>query len=51
MVMGDTKISSRCGDCGEPIELAVTGGKLEHHNEVIHFSVAATDWWKDVVYT
>jgi hypothetical protein len=44
----DGRIETSCGDCGEPMSIAVRGGQLEPAEGVIHFAVPAAHWWDDI---
>jgi Alkylmercury lyase len=48
----DGEVTTDCPDCGEPIELSVSQGKLEGDaGLVIHYGVPASRWYEDVAYT
>jgi hypothetical protein len=47
----DASIEATCGDCDEPIALAVEAGQLKGGSELIHFAVPAAFWWDDIVFT
>jgi hypothetical protein len=52
VVLGkDALIQAACGDCDEPITLAVESGHLKGGSELIHFAVPAARWWDDIVFT
>jgi len=44
------RVSTECGDCGEPIEIDV-GGEPEPAGYVFHVAVPAAQWWDDIVFT
>lgn len=47
----DARISARCGESGEPIELAVDGGRVRGAGEVVHFLVPFCQWYDDLIHT
>ena len=48
----DGVVGSECPDCGEPLELEVSGGELVRGSELlVHFVVPARRWWDDIVFT
>jgi hypothetical protein len=47
----DGHVSSSCPDCGEPIEVDVTGAGPEPDGLVFHVLVPARHWWDDIVFT
>ncbi len=51
MLNCDARIVTRCGDCGEPVTLAVMDGEVVGDTEVVHFAVPAVRWWEDIVFT
>ncbi|NIN72461.1 MAG: hypothetical protein GTO46_11200 [Gemmatimonadetes bacterium] len=51
MLNCDARIVTRCGDCGEPVTVAVMDGEVVGGKEVIHFAVPALRWWEDIVFT
>ena len=48
---GEGIVETSCPDCSEPLGLRVTGGKLAEADSVVHFSVPASRWWDDIVFT
>jgi hypothetical protein len=48
---GDGRVSTACPDCGQPLELRVTGRRLVPVDAVVHFSVPARHWWDDIIHT
>ena len=48
---GDGRIESTWSDTGEPVVLTVTGDQLDSTHGYIHFTVPASRWWDDVVFT
>ena len=51
MLDTDGRVVTRCGDCREPLELAVQGGELSRTDWMLHFGVPAAHWWDDIGYT
>ena len=51
MLGGDGEISTRCGDCGEPMTMFVDRGRLERADGVAHFAVPAARWWDNIGFT
>jgi hypothetical protein len=47
----DAEITAPCGDCGEPMRLEVRSGELVRSEGVVHFGVAAHQWWDNIGYT
>ncbi len=47
----DAVIESEWLDTGEPVELAISDGRLRHTDGFIHFAVPARHWWDDIVET
>lgn len=48
---GEGSVETNCPDCGEPLALTVSGGKLTDAAGVVHFSVPARLWWENIVFT
>jgi hypothetical protein len=46
----DATIECTCGDCGQPMSVAIRDGQA-HGSGVIQFGVPALHWWDDIVYT
>ena len=44
-------VRTSCGDCGDPIQLEVTDGKLTRDEGIIHFGVPARNWWDNIGFT
>lgn len=44
----EATLSAPCGDCGELLQLHVTGGQLAPSESLVHFAVPARDWWKNI---
>ncbi len=51
MLNCDARIVTCCGDCGEPLTLAVMDGEVVGGTEVVHFAVPAVRWWENIVFT
>lgn len=51
MLNCDARIVTRCGDCGDPVTLAVMDGEVVGDEEVVHFAVPALRWWENIVFT
>jgi len=47
----DATIEASCACCGEPMTLAVEGGRPLPAEGVAHFAVPAAHWWDDLPYT
>jgi alkylmercury lyase-like protein len=47
----DGVVRAGCGDCGEPLDLEVTGGRLTRSEGIIHFAVPALRWWDNIGFT
>jgi alkylmercury lyase-like protein len=47
----DAVIRTACGDCSDPLELEIAGGKLTRSEGVIHFAVPAHHWWDNIGFT
>ena len=47
----DATVRASCACCGEPMTLAVTGGRALPAPGVAHFAVPAAHWWDDLPYT
>lgn len=47
----DARVKASCPCCGEAMTLRVENGSLVEGDGIVHFSVPARDWWKNVVYT
>jgi len=48
---GTGHVATACGDCGEPLEVAVADGTLAPVDGVAHFAVPARHWWDDIGFT
>ena len=46
----DGTVTTRCGDCGDPLEVAVERGS-PRGDVVLHIAVPAHEWWDDIVFT
>ena len=51
MVGADGVVSTSCPDCGDPLELQISGGELEPVDAVVHFAVPAARWWDNIGFT
>lgn len=51
MLNCDARIVTRCGDCGDPLTLAVMDGEVVGDTEVVHFAVPASRWWENIAFT
>ena len=51
MLDKDGTLSTFCPDCDEPLRLDVRDGKVNHSDEVVHFSVPAARFWDDIGFT
>ena len=47
----DVAIEAEWLDTGEPVDLAISDGRLSHTDGFIHFAVPARHWWDDIVET
>jgi hypothetical protein len=47
----DGQVSTTCLDCGDPIEIELTGGRPSPDDYVFHVAVPAARWWDDIVFT
>jgi hypothetical protein len=47
----DTRIDARAGDDGEPIRLAVDGGRVMGWDGVVHFPLPFRRWYDDLIET
>ena len=47
----DARIRASCACCGDPMTLAVVGGKPVAAKGIGHFAVPAAHWWNDLPYT
>ena len=44
----DASIQAPCGDCGELLHLEFRAGELVRADGLVHFAVAAREWWKNI---
>jgi hypothetical protein len=51
MIGKDGQVRSSCPDCGEGLRLSVKNGEMESTSHLAHFSVPASRWWDDIVFT
>jgi hypothetical protein len=47
----DARIDATCGDCGDPIQLEIRNGQIEHSEAIVHFAVPAARWWENIGFT
>jgi Alkylmercury lyase len=47
----DGTATTKCPDCGKPLELRIAGGELQPIDAVAHFAVPARKWWDDIGFT
>lgn len=47
----DAVVEAAWMDSGEPVDLAIVGGDLDHSDGFIHFKIPARKWWDDIVET
>ncbi len=47
----DAAIEAEWFDTAEPVDLAVSDGRLSHTDGFIHFAIPARHWWDDIVET
>lgn len=47
----DGRIETSCPDCGEPMRIAVAGGRPAQTDLWFHCLVPAARWWTDIVFT
>ena len=47
----DAVITAACGDCGARMTLEVRNGRLVREEGVVHFAVAAHQWWDNIGFT
>ncbi len=47
----DGRVETSCADCGDPIEVEVTGERPDDGALVFHCLVPASRWWDDIVFT
>ena len=46
----DAEIRCSCGDCDEPMTVAIRSGRVSGDG-IVHFGTPAIHWWDDIVYT
>lgn len=51
MTARDGSVETSCPDCGEALSLTVATDSLTRAEGVVHFAVAASHWWDDIVFT
>lgn len=47
----DGRITSTWADTGEPVELSIIDGELDHHDGYVCFPLPANRWWDDILFT
>lgn len=47
----DGRIESTWADTGEPVQFAISAGRLDSVEGHVHFAVPAWQWWDDIVFT
>jgi alkylmercury lyase-like protein len=50
MLRSDAVITTSCGDCGEAMQVHVTGDRVSGEG-LLHFAIPARQWWNDIVFT
>ncbi|MPZ92195.1 MAG: hypothetical protein GEU68_11270 [Actinobacteria bacterium] len=48
MLGDDGSVTGLCPDCGDELELRVSGGRIEPADYVVHYAVPAARWWDDI---
>lgn len=48
---GTGRVTTGCGDCGEPMSLEIRDRWLVHGEGVVHFGVPAREWWDNIGFT
>lgn len=51
MLKKGARIVASCGDCNDPMVLAVEDGSLVDNSGVVHILVPAKHWWDDIVFS
>ena len=51
MLGGTGKVATRCPDCGDPLDIDLTGGEIPQRDHVVHYLVPARKWWDDIGFT
>ena len=46
----EATVRALCGDCGDPLSIEFSNGKLARAEGVIHFAVPARRWWENVAF-
>lgn len=49
-LQADATITTRCGDCGNELGLAVRQGRLVRSEGIVHFAVPAMRWWENLAF-
>lgn len=48
-MLGDEgSVTTPCPDCGDELDLRVSGGRIEPTDYVVHYAVPAAHWWDDI---
>jgi hypothetical protein len=47
----DAEIEAACAQSGEPIQLRVTGQKIQGSDALVHFLVPFREWYNDLTFT
>lgn len=47
----DGEVSTACPNSGQPLRVVVSDGTLAEAPGVVHFTVQARDWWRDIGFT
>jgi Alkylmercury lyase len=47
----DAVVRAFCGDCSEPMNLEIRGGKLAQSEGLLHFAIPAHHWWDNIGFT
>ena len=47
----DGRIETSCPDCGEPLQVTVTGQRPDDDSLLFHCLIPAAGWWDDIVFT
>lgn len=47
----DSRFTTHCADCGEPIDVQVRDGRPDDPSLVFHVLIPAAAWWNDIGFT
>ena len=50
ILRADGLVETICGDCAEPMRIAVQGGSIQGDG-IVHFGVPAKRWWDNIGFT